>query len=110
MRHSALPLKGQCLNVGSTRRPRQARRGWKNGVYGDQTLPPMLYSANATGPVKVIMTMPFSQFVWIVEFATEAQSAVKVTARAVIDHRRHRERFGSDATLALAWPHPGFRL
>jgi hypothetical protein len=33
-----------------------------------------------------IMTLPFAQFVWIVEFATEAQWAVgQVGARAVID-------------------------
>jgi hypothetical protein len=33
-----------------------------------------------------IMTLPFAQFVWVVEFATEAQWAVgQVAARAVID-------------------------
>ena len=32
------------------------------------------------------MTLPFAQFVWIVEFATEAQWAVgQISARAVID-------------------------
>jgi len=36
--------------------------------------------------VATIMTLPFAQFVWIVEFATEAQWAVgQVAARAVID-------------------------
>jgi hypothetical protein len=32
------------------------------------------------------MTLPFAQFVWVVEFATEAQWAVgQIAARAVID-------------------------
>jgi hypothetical protein len=36
--------------------------------------------------VKIIMTLPFAQFLWIVEFATEDQWAVgQVAARAVID-------------------------
>lgn len=36
--------------------------------------------------LETIMTLPFAQFVWIVEFATEAQWAIcQVEARAVID-------------------------
>jgi hypothetical protein len=69
----------------------------------------MPYSANATGLVKVIMTLPFAQFVWIVEFATEAQWAVnQVTARAVIDAT------ASLLEVTPLWllhgPHPGSRL
>jgi hypothetical protein len=36
--------------------------------------------------LQTIMTLPFAQFVWVVEFATEAQWAVgQIAARAVID-------------------------
>jgi hypothetical protein len=36
--------------------------------------------------VKAIMVLPFAQFIWIVEFSTEAQWATnQITARAVID-------------------------
>ena len=36
--------------------------------------------------VKTVMTLPFAQFVWIVEFATETQWAARqITARAIID-------------------------
>ena len=36
--------------------------------------------------LEIIMTLPFAQFVWIIEFATEAQWAVgQVAARAVVD-------------------------
>lgn len=82
-----------------------------------------------------IMTIPFAQFVWIVEFATEAQWAVgQVEARAVIDatasilevmplwllHSRtaalvfDRQRVGYDLTAGMGglklsdMGHPGF--
>lgn len=36
--------------------------------------------------IKTVMTLPFAQFVWIVEFATESQWATnQISARAVID-------------------------
>ncbi len=38
------------------------------------------------GLIQAVMKLPFAQFIWIVEFATEAQwSAGRVAARAVID-------------------------
>jgi hypothetical protein len=39
-----------------------------------------------TALLQIVMTLPLTQFVWVVEFSTEAQWAVgQVTARAVID-------------------------
>jgi len=46
------------------------------------------------------MVLPLAQFVWIVEFATEAQwSAGRITARAIIDATREPPR--SRPTLAV---------
>ena len=36
--------------------------------------------------IQVVMTLPFAQFIWVVEFATEAQWAVgQIAARAIVD-------------------------
>jgi hypothetical protein len=36
--------------------------------------------------IEIVMTLPFAQFIWIVEFATEAQWAVgQIAARAIVD-------------------------
>lgn len=36
--------------------------------------------------IQIVMTLPFAQFIWVVEFATEAQWAVgQIAARAIVD-------------------------
>jgi hypothetical protein len=36
--------------------------------------------------IKVVMALPFAQFIWVVEFATEAQWAVgQIAGRAIVD-------------------------